>query len=270
MKSSKYPGFDFFSKERPLTSILLKLFKKKKSKNELKEHEEALSNESPTDPIGIYTKELASKVRDQNIKTQQAKKLWEEKKLGLAASSSVEDHLIEKITPRPTVEDDLVEKEMPQSASQEAKYIDIQEVKAVENFKIEREMSVDHAINDVEKPHSSKPEKVIPKSALGSSLEILKDSGDQVFGKIYKMQMFSKSGNAIGSSMKALRLSGDQISQSISKIPAESGHVMGSTLEVLKNSGSNILGKIPKVPKTSNAMGSSLIGLIESFKRPRK
>ena len=44
-------------------------------------------------------------------------------------------------------------------------------------------------------------------NALGTSLEIMRISGDNVFGKIYKAQI-PKSSNAVSSSLKILKLTG--------------------------------------------------------------
>ena len=61
---------------------------------------------------------------------------------------------------------------------------------------------------------SNEYQKTTEGNALGSSLEILKSSGDEIFYKIYKMQI-PKSDNAIGSSLGNLKTSGAQISQRI-------------------------------------------------------
>ncbi len=88
---------------------------------------------------------------------------------------------------------------------------------------------------------------------MGSSLKILKDSGDNFFGKIYKMQI-PKSGNAMGSSLDGLKDSRQQLRESINKVST----VMDSSIKAFQKSGRQIISVLPKISKSNHAMGTSL------------
>ena len=96
-------------------------------------------------------------------------------------------------------------------------------------------------------------QKASEENAMGSSLEIIKSSGDEIFGKIYKIQM-PQSSNAIGSSLGSLKTSEAKIRQKVSR----SLHETISSIKTLSDSGKQLFSRLPKFPKSSNAIGSSL------------
>ena len=100
---------------------------------------------------------------------------------------------------------------------------------------------------------NSEYKKMTEENAMGSSLEILKSSGDEIFGKIYKIQI-PKSDNAIGSSLGSLKASGAQMSERISR----TSHEIIASIKALTISGKQVFGKLPRLSKSSNAIGSSL------------
>ncbi len=99
----------------------------------------------------------------------------------------------------------------------------------------------------------SEYKKTAEENAIGSSLGILKSSGDAIFGKIYKIQM-PKSDNAFGSSLGSLKASGIQMTERISK----TSHEIINSIKALTASGRQILSKLPRLSKSDNAIGSSL------------
>ena len=86
-------------------------------------------------------------------------------------------------------------------------------------------------------------------NALGTSLEILKSSGDNIFKKIHKMQI-PQSSNAISPS---LEISSKSLGAQISK----ASQAMTSTIKSLTSSGKRVFEKMPKMNTSSNAMGES-------------
>ena len=100
---------------------------------------------------------------------------------------------------------------------------------------------------------NSQYKKTTEENALGSSLEILKSSGDAIFGKIYKIQM-PKSDNAFGSSLGSLKASGVQMNERISKTT----HEIITSIKALTASGKQVFSKLPRLSKSDNAIGSSL------------
>ncbi len=90
-------------------------------------------------------------------------------------------------------------------------------------------------------------------NAIGSSLGILKSSGDAIFGKIYKIQI-PKSDNAFSSSLGSLKASGIQMSEKISKTSQE----IVTSIKALTASGKQVFSKLPRLSKSDNAIGSSL------------
>ena len=89
-------------------------------------------------------------------------------------------------------------------------------------------------------------------NALGSSLEILKSSGDKFFRKIHRMEI-PKSGSAISPSLGASSFSRSQVTYQISK----ASQAMRSSLQSLKSSSEKIIEKMPKINTSNNALGKS-------------
>ncbi len=87
-------------------------------------------------------------------------------------------------------------------------------------------------------------------NALGSSLGIIKRSGDKIFNKIYKMEI-PQSSNAIGSSFESLTSSSKGIFKTISSAPK----ILTISLNSLSSSGKQLLQRIPKIPQNNQAMG---------------
>ena len=100
---------------------------------------------------------------------------------------------------------------------------------------------------------NSEYKKTIEENAMGSSLGILKSSGDAIFGKIYKIQI-PKSGNAFGSSLGSLKASGVQMTERISK----TSHEIITSIKAITASGKEAFSKLPRLSKSDNAIGSSL------------
>ena len=100
---------------------------------------------------------------------------------------------------------------------------------------------------------SNEYNKTTEENAMGSSLEILKSSGDEIFGKIYRIQI-PKSGNALSSSLGSLKASGAQMGKRISR----TSHEIISSIKALTASGKKVFGKLPRLSNSSNAIGSSL------------
>ena len=100
---------------------------------------------------------------------------------------------------------------------------------------------------------NSEYKKNTEENAIGSSLGILKSSGDAIFGKIYKIQL-PKSGNAFGSSLGSLKTSGVQMTERISK----TSHKIITSIKALTASGRQVFSKLPRLSKSDNAIGSSL------------
>ena len=100
---------------------------------------------------------------------------------------------------------------------------------------------------------NSEYKKNTEENAIGSSLGILKSSGDAIFGKIYKIQMPS-SDNAFGSSLGSLKASGVQMTERISK----TSHKIITSIKALTASGKEVFSKLPRLSKSDNAIGSSL------------
>ena len=100
---------------------------------------------------------------------------------------------------------------------------------------------------------NSEYKKTTEENAIGSSLGILKSSGDAIFGKIYKIQM-PGSDNAFGSSLGSLKASGIKMSERISK----TSHGIITSIKALTASGKEAFSKLPRLSKTDNAIGSSL------------
>ena len=100
---------------------------------------------------------------------------------------------------------------------------------------------------------NSEYKKTTEENAIGSSLGILKSSGDAIFGKIYKIQMPS-SDNAFSSSLGSLKASGVQMSERISK----TYHKIITSIKAITASGKEAFSKLPKLSKSDNAIGSSL------------
>ncbi len=99
-------------------------------------------------------------------------------------------------------------------------------------------------------------------NALGTSLDILKSSGDNVFRKIHRMQL-PKSSNAISPSLDISKFSRGQISERISR----TSQAMLSTIESIKFSSKRIFENIPKMNTSNNAMGESYKSLKISSER---
>ena len=89
-------------------------------------------------------------------------------------------------------------------------------------------------------------------NALGSSLEILKSSGDKFFRKIHEIEI-PKSGSAISPSLGGAKLSRIQIADQISK----ARQAMLSSLQSLKSSSEKVFEKMPKINTSNNALGKS-------------
>ena len=100
---------------------------------------------------------------------------------------------------------------------------------------------------------NSEYKKTTEENAIGSSLGILKSSGDAIFGKIYKIQM-PNSDNAFGSSLGSLKASGVQMSERISK----TSHEIITSIKAITASGKEAFSKLPRLSKSDNAIGSSL------------
>ena len=100
---------------------------------------------------------------------------------------------------------------------------------------------------------NSEYKKTTEENAIGSSLGILKSSGDAIFGKIYKIQMPS-SDNAFGSSLGSLKASGVQMTERISK----TSHEIITSIKAITASGKEAFSKLPRLSKSDNAIGSSL------------
>ena len=100
---------------------------------------------------------------------------------------------------------------------------------------------------------NSEYKKTTEENAIGSSLGILKSSGDAIFGKIYKIQI-PKSDNAFGSSLGSLKTSGVQMTERISK----TSHKIITSIKALTASGRQVFSKLPRLSKSDNAIGSSL------------
>ena len=100
---------------------------------------------------------------------------------------------------------------------------------------------------------NSEYKKTTEENAIGSSLGILKSSGDAIFNKIYKIQM-PKSDNAFGSSLGSLKASGVQMTERISK----TSHEIITSIKALTASGKQVFSKLQRLPKSGNAIGSSL------------
>ena len=100
---------------------------------------------------------------------------------------------------------------------------------------------------------NSEYKKNTEENAIGSSLGILKSSGDAIFDKIYKIQM-PNSDNAFGSSLGSLKASGIKMSERISK----TSHGIITSIKALTASGKEAFSKLPRLSKTDNAIGSSL------------
>ena len=89
-------------------------------------------------------------------------------------------------------------------------------------------------------------------NALGSSLEILKASGDKFFRKIHGMEI-PKSSSAISPSLGVSKFSRNQITDQISK----ASQAMRSSLQSLKSSSEKVFEKMPKINTSDNALGKS-------------
>ena len=100
---------------------------------------------------------------------------------------------------------------------------------------------------------NSEYKKTTEENAIGSSLGILKSSGDAIFGKIYKIQMPS-SDNAFSSSLGSLKASGVQMSERISK----TSHEIITSIKALTASGKQVFSNLPRLSRSDNAIGSSL------------
>ena len=100
---------------------------------------------------------------------------------------------------------------------------------------------------------NSEYKKTTEENAIGSSLGILKSSGDAIFGKIYKIQI-PKSDNAFSSSLGSLKASGVQMTARISK----TSHEIITSIKALTASGKQVFSKLPRFSKSDNAIGSSL------------
>ncbi len=100
---------------------------------------------------------------------------------------------------------------------------------------------------------NSEYKKTTEENAIGSSLGILKSSGDAIFGKIYKIQI-PKSDNAFSSSIGSLKASGLQMTERISK----TSHEIIKSIKALTASGRKVFSKLPRLSKSDNAIGSSL------------
>ena len=100
---------------------------------------------------------------------------------------------------------------------------------------------------------NSEYKKTTEENAMGSSLGILKSSGDAIFGKIYKIQI-PKSDNAFGSSLGSLKASGVQMTERISK----TSYDIITSIKALTASGKKAFNKLPRLSKSDNAIGSSL------------
>ena len=100
---------------------------------------------------------------------------------------------------------------------------------------------------------NSEYKKDTEENAIGSSLGILKSSGDAIFGKIYKIQI-PKSDNAFGSSLGSLKASGLQMTERISK----TSHEIITSIKALTASGRQVFSKLPRLSKSDIAIGSSL------------
>ena len=100
---------------------------------------------------------------------------------------------------------------------------------------------------------NSEYKKTTEENAIGSSLGILKSSGDAIFGKIYKIQM-PNSDNAFGSSLGSLKASGVQMTERISK----TSHEIITSIKAITASGKEAFSKLPRLSKSDNAIGSSL------------
>ena len=100
---------------------------------------------------------------------------------------------------------------------------------------------------------NSEYKKTTEDNAIGSSLGILKSSGDAIFGKIYKIQI-PKSDNAFGSSLGSLKASGVQMTERISK----TSHEIITSIKAITTSGKKAFSKLPRLSKSDNAIGSSL------------
>ncbi len=100
---------------------------------------------------------------------------------------------------------------------------------------------------------NSEYKKNTEENAIGSSLGILKSSGDAIFSKIYKIQI-PKSGNAFGSSLGSLKASAVQMNEKISKTSNE----IITSIKGLTASGKQVFSKLPRLSKSDNAIGSSL------------
>ncbi len=90
-------------------------------------------------------------------------------------------------------------------------------------------------------------------NAIGSSLGIIKISGDKIFNKIYKMQL-PQSSNAVGTSFESLSYSSKEIFQKISKAP----NILNLPFKFLASSGKQLIERIPKTSPSNHAMGASL------------
>ena len=100
---------------------------------------------------------------------------------------------------------------------------------------------------------NSEYKKNTEENAIGSSLGILKSSGDAIFGKIYKIQI-PKSDNAFGSSLGSLKASGVQMTERILK----TSHEIITSIKAITASGKEAFSKLPRLSKSDNAIGSSL------------
>ena len=100
---------------------------------------------------------------------------------------------------------------------------------------------------------NSEYKKTTEENAIGSSLGILKSSGDAIFGKIYKIQI-PHSDNAFSSSLGSLKASGIQMNKRISK----TSHEIITSIKALTASGRQVFSKLPRLSKSDNAIGSSL------------
>ncbi len=98
--------------------------------------------------------------------------------------------------------------------------------------------------------------------ALGTSLEILKSSGDNIFKKIHRMQI-PKESNVISPSLGMSRFSKIDLGSQASK----ASQAIQSTFKSLKISGKRAFEILPKINSRNNAMGKSFETLHDSSKR---